>query len=269
MESSWLLTMKEIISVLIMPLPVLFLAIISGCVLLWRRRRRAARILFILSGFWLLIISTRPLPYSLTKNLENKYIPLLSDSLNFSGNVNIYVLAAGHSDDERLPSNGQVSGTGLARISEAVRLSGKIPSAKIILSGPGGKGDLNQAEVLRKTILMMGIDSSKIEMIKTGVNTRAEAGEYMKRFGTEKRLILVTSALHMPRAVIWFRKYNLDPIPAPADYLIKHGSRISKYRWLPSSKYLQMMEASVHEYAGLMVAKLQGRKDLKAGEISK
>ena len=38
-----------------------------------------------------------------------------------------------------------------------------------------------------------------------------------------RRIILVTSALHMPRAAVAFRKAGFDVIPAPADFVTGWG----------------------------------------------
>lgn len=255
--------MKEIISAIIMPLPLLFICIICGLLFLWRKKIKTGKVLFILSGLWLLIITTKPVPVLLVKNLERIYLPFFPDSSDFAESVNIYVLAAGHTDDKRLPSNGQLSATGLARITEAVRLYREISPSRIIISGPGGLEDLNQAEVLKRTCLIMGVEDKNIELIKDGVNTRTEASEYIKKYGNDNELILVTSAIHMRRALIWFREYGIEPFPAPADFMIRQGSKKGKYQWMPSANYLKMMEAATHEYAGLVLAKTQkivGRK---------
>jgi uncharacterized SAM-binding protein YcdF (DUF218 family) len=64
-------------------------------------------------------------------------------------------------------------------------------------------------------------------------------------------LILVTSAVHLPRALDLFRMQGLRPIPAPDGYLAGRGEGgFSRERWLPSGWGLVRSEASVYEYLG-------------------
>ena len=93
----------------------------------------------------------------------------------------------------------------------------------------------------------------------TPSNTRKEAETYVKNFGTKNRLILVTSAIHMPRAVMNFQKAGVNPIAAPADFIIKYGSHKNPWRWLPYSENIGMMEAAIHENTGILWIKVGGR----------
>ena len=63
----------------------------------------------------------------------------------------------------------------------------------------------------------MGIDSASMVIQSLPSNTRMEAEEYVKNFGTENKLIVVTSANHMPRAIMLFHKVGIDAIAAPAN----------------------------------------------------
>lgn len=207
----------------------------------------------------MLSISTRPLAYVLVSSLEKQYHVLNNITYPDSAEeVHILVLAAGHSDDENLPANAQLSGGALGRLTEGVRLHKMIPESKLVLSGPGGKEGFTQADALFRTAVIMGVDSSSIHLMHRAKNTTGEAMEYKELFGTQNRLILVTSAIHMPRAMIIFRKYGFDPIPAPTNFIIKHGSRKDPWRWLPGARYVGMIESAVHEYGGILWERVFG-----------
>ena len=64
----------------------------------------------LVAGCWLLVVSTRPVPFFLVNKLESKY-PVLNEIpfADTAERVHILVLAAGHSDDEALPPNSQLS----------------------------------------------------------------------------------------------------------------------------------------------------------------
>ncbi|MCX6326961.1 MAG: hypothetical protein NT144_09995 [Bacteroidia bacterium] len=73
-----------------------------------------------------------------------------------------------------------------------------------------------------------------------------EAEEYVKNFGTKNSLILVPRAIQMPRAVMHFRKAGTNPIVAPASFILKYGSHIYPWRWVPASENKEMLEEAIH-----------------------
>jgi uncharacterized SAM-binding protein YcdF (DUF218 family) len=280
--------MREFLSLIIMPVSVLFLLILAGIFFLWRKKKKTGKLLFLVAGCWLLIASTRPIPAMLVRNLENQYSQL-SDSIisELPNSVNIIVLGGGHSDDKDLSPNNQLSTVALARLVEAVRIYRRVigkqysvfgkkaeedndnqpitdnrllnTNIKLVVSGYSGRSKLPQAEVLYQTALMLGMDSADIVLSPLPSNTTAEAKEYIKKFGTEKLLVVVTSAIHMPRAILLFKEARVTVIPAPTNFILKYGSVKGPWRWLPSAGNIQMMEQAVHEYAGILWAKLGGK----------
>jgi uncharacterized SAM-binding protein YcdF (DUF218 family) len=82
-----------------------------------------------------------------------------------------------------------------------------------------------------------------------------------------QRIILVTSALHMPRSVALFQKQGIDVIPAPTDY------RVTQSNWddlmhptienlfinlIPSSSNISELTNAIKEYIGIFVYRLRG-----------
>ena len=66
------------------------------------------------------------------------------------------------------------------------------------------------------------------------------------------RLVLVTSAAHMPRAMRHFQAVGLDPLPAPTQHLAARASGRRLSDWLPSASKLRKTESALHEYLGLL-----------------
>ena len=70
-----------------------------------------------------------------------------------------------------------------------------------------------------------------------------------------KRVLLVTSSLHMPRASLLFRQAGLEvlavPVPEPAN------RATWRQRWFPSRRALWRSGRAWKEYAGLMAFYLQ------------
>ena len=79
-----------------------------------------------------------------------------------------------------------------------------------------------------------------------------------------RRIILVTSAVHMRRAVYSFKhSWEYEIIPAPCDYL--RGSDVNVLDFLPNRSSLDSCLRALHEWVGLL---WYGVKVMKmAGEI--
>jgi uncharacterized SAM-binding protein YcdF (DUF218 family) len=90
--------MREFLSLVIMPLPVLYMLVLTSFIFFKLNRKQAGRILFWISGLWFLLITTAPVPKWLVKSLEIQY-PQVSDTFfkEFSDSCNIIVLGSGHS----------------------------------------------------------------------------------------------------------------------------------------------------------------------------
>jgi len=70
--------------------------------------------------------------------------------------------------------------------------------------------------------------------------------------------VLVTSAIHMPRAMLLFRQQGMDPVPAPAEITDFARNDISPFSFFPRAAALSKVEAAWHEYLGLLWAQLNG-----------
>ena len=73
-----------------------------------------------------------------------------------------------------------------------------------------------------------------------------------------KHILLVTSALHMPRALALFRASGIDAVPAPTDFeVVDRGDR-TLMPWLPDAAALEGSTRAIKEYLGLGVYWIQG-----------
>ncbi len=233
-----------------MPLPLFFgLLILAGLV---RKRRRTSGLLFVLAVLWLLAVSTSPLPNMLVGSLESRYAVFSAGEFNHRGEaVHILVLGGGHSNDTRLPANNRLTTTALGRLAEGIRLHRQMPGSLLVTSGWSSTGDVTQAEMLARTAILLGVDSAGIVMQKSPGNTMEEALEYKRMFGDTARLVVVTSALHMPRAMLAFRKAGLDPVAAPTNHIIKMSKKRDAWFWVPSAGNIGKVESAWKEYAGI------------------
>lgn len=60
--------------------------------------------------------------------------------------------------------------------------------------------------------------------------------------------LLVTSAIHMPRAMQIFQDRGLHPIAAPTDYIIKQASEVRPSQLFPSAGNLNLSKLLLYEW---------------------
>jgi uncharacterized SAM-binding protein YcdF (DUF218 family) len=251
---------REFLSLLIGPIPVLYILLVVSLVFFGFKRKRTAKVFLIVAGLWFFIITTPFLPKIFVKSLESRYTQL-SDSCikTLPDSCNIIVLGSDNNDDNKLTPNNQLSLIAMSRLAEGIRIHRMIPGSRLILSGYGRRSKLPHALVLYRTAVILGVDPTMMAIQSSPSNTRKEAETYIKNFGTKRKIILVTSAIHMPRAVMNFQKSGVNPVAAPADFFLKYGSRRNPWEWLPYSENIAMMEQVIHESVGILWTKLGGR----------
>lgn len=124
----------------------------------------------------------------------------------------------------------------------------------IILSG--GAENLPDAEIMKSLLLDFGVDKRDILTEVKSRDTRENA-LYVKNLCHQRnyrRLILITSAYHMPRAVELFKKEGLYVIPYPTDF--KRDMRYNLYSLLPKMSVLNDSVKALREYFALLSLKL-------------
>lgn len=162
-------------------------------------------------------------------------------------------LGAGSTNDKRLPANSKLSGNTLVRLAEGIRIYREVPGSKIVTSAFGGKNeDISQAEITAEVAVILGVNKKDIYKQTKPENTWMEATEFKRLFGNSVQPVVVTSAIHMPRAMYLFRKAGLNPIAAPTDFKIKKDKNRDFWFWLPSAGNINKMESAIHEYVGLL-----------------
>jgi uncharacterized SAM-binding protein YcdF (DUF218 family) len=114
----------------------------------------------------------------------------------------------------------------------------------------------------KESALHRGIPESAILLTPSVRNTAAEA-EATRQFAHEhnwKRILLVTSAFHMPRAMLLFQGGPFEVIPVPVDYQTGSSNapqgEFSLDRYLPETDALNRSERAIHEYLGLAFYRL-------------
>jgi len=244
--------MESLVRFLLNPFNILLL-LMAGCISAWYfKKERLFKWSVAGTIVWFLVVSTPLVPVWLINSLEDRYYPLSLEQIsNPEAEYRIIVLGGGHGFDDRLPPNMLLSDNARGRLMEGVRLYHQLPNSKLVLSGYSSSGRTSQAEMLQMTALLLGVEEERTIVQTEPANTYQEAKVYAENFVNSYPVIVVTSATHMPRAVMSFKMHGIDPVPAPTNYRLK-GSWKEKRFGFPSISNMRHFHAGVSSYAGMI-----------------
>lgn len=227
-------------------------------VLLWResKGKRGVRLLLwvIVVGFLLFLCT--PMPEYFISKKENQFVSLEPNDLDTSQKYFIVVLGAGKVSDPNLGARHQVSEKTSLRIMEGWRIYRALPQARLALSGAHFNSSVSQAEVSARAAVAWGVSPSDTLQLRSGVNTATEALAVKARLRTEERLIVVSSAIHLPRAQYLFEAAGMQPLMAPAHFIIKEDPDAPFEFWVSNwNQRLMWWGTWLHEAVGLQYAR--------------
>ena len=249
--------LTKMIAALLSPLPLVGLILLVAWVMRWLKRTRLAVAATCMAVALFLVFSVEPLARWLILPLETRYEPITQPEA-FRNVRWVLVLGSSASEDADAPPTTRLSGIASLRLAEGLRLQNALPESTLILSGGSVFGDAPSATVMSRAAVEMGADPDRLRIHPNPLNTREEA-EFMREAVGEDPFLLVTSASHMPRAMMLNRKAGLNPIPAPTARRTSGNVVLGDPAfWLPSARALAMSESAMHEYLGITWAWLRG-----------
>ncbi|KLV10825.1 envelope biogenesis factor ElyC [Photobacterium ganghwense] len=239
--------LKKIVSAFLMPLPAMLLIGLAGLLLLWFSRRKGLGTGLVSIAFLgIFLFSFQPVSTSLLRPVEKAYPPYVPSGKPVEF---VMVLGSGHIIDNAMPITSQLSRTALMRLSEGIRIHRMFPGSKLILSGFSGGTEVSQARMMAQVALALGVNKHDILLLETARDTKEEASQAATVVGDHK-LVLVTSASHMSRALNEFHSEGLTPIPAPTNFLASNKIEQPWERYKPQALYLEQTERYWHEQLG-------------------
>ena len=217
---------------------------------LYRLKKRKAAIVFLIVGAILFYtFSTAWLPRYLAYRLETQYPPL-KELPEFKSDKKVYIhlLGSGYKTDKRLPSTAKLGLVAQSRFLEAMRLYRGINNSVLVCSADGPPGEETQAMIARAAAIEMGADSNRILALTTPSTTMEEARDLAKAVGVNATVIVVTDAMHMPRAIKFFKEQGFTPIAAPSNFKALNGSAGVPVKWWPAEDNIYITNRLLHEY---------------------
>lgn len=216
----------------------------------WRRLPRWGRVAGLVVEIVLLFFMAPVGANVLVWSVESRVPPIQSCAVPTPTTI---VLLDGGTDRRPLSSSdfASLSEPSLHRLFAAVALWRRSPGAHLVISG-GGSG-VPDSVLLRGLAVRLGVPADVIE-IEDRSRTTWENAMYTSRLSpaVPKRIWLVTSALHMPRALGAFRAWGFEPCAYPGSSLYTPFSASIGY-FMPQSSSLAKAEAAIHEIIGSAV----------------
>lgn len=229
-----------------------------GAVCLLIRRRKTGWTLVATGLAWLLFWSIPATSLWLGGRLEWQYPYMAASQLPRAQAI---VVLGGHTANNRQnwfqPYNPV---TAASRVDRAAELYREQRASTLVLSGAALDGTLSEAQMMARLLQQKQIPEQAL-LLETESLTTHENGLYTARLLKQKglnQILLVTSALHMPRAMAVFRHEGIEPIPAGVTPQVVLPPDAGFIVWLPHGRALEASRSIIKEYAAFLIYRLRG-----------
>jgi uncharacterized SAM-binding protein YcdF (DUF218 family) len=236
--------------------------------IIFHRRRNWQVALLVLALAILWLGGNRWVANSLTRSLEWQHLP--SGDLPLA---DVIVILGGGTDSQEYPrQTPELNGAG-DRVLYGAYLYQQGKSSRLLLSG--GRIDWMDAsssapaDEMAVILQIMGIPAEALIREDRSLNTYENAvfsANILTELGVSK-VLLVTSAMHMPRSVALFEHAGIEVIPAPTDFkvtqqgwdsLFNAGWHTYLIHFFPDVSNLNQTTAVLKEYIGMLVYRWRG-----------
>lgn len=228
-----------------LPLLIAFLGLLLA--LRWRRVGVALLVIAVLS---LYLLSIPPVSRALLINLE--FYPPLPQTVGAAGHGAIVVLGAGRYPHAPEYQGDTVNAIGLERLRYAARLR-RITGLPLLVSGGSVHGDWPPEAKIMNQVLQADFGGGADWQETLSKNTLENAdysAQILKGHGIHS-IYLVTSAVHMRRAVWAFQRQGLTVTPAPTVYGKDSLDEVHTPWFIPAMPALIWSRRALYEDLGM------------------
>lgn len=242
---------------LLMPTPLHLLAIlIVLTVLAFRapKQRRARHALLAITA-WCWVASTPALAHRLAVQLETSVPAVAADSLPLHNPV-IIVLASGNAWIPSLPDSLQLDLQSFRRTQAAVEVWRGTGGTLLFTGTVGGHEVPAVAQRMALLARSNGVPVENIMVETASRSTYENLRNSLALIDNRRDVIVVTSAMHMPRAMAVMHALGRKAVPVKADFRGKPD--LGWRAWLPNSGALPLLRLVLHERIALLYYRLRG-----------
>lgn len=258
--------LSKILPLFVYPLGLACIIILLALILdkhrKWRKGLLIAALMILILG------SNRWVSFALARSLEWRDLP----PEEMPQAAVIVVLGGGTESADYPRPMSEVNSAG-DRVIYAARLYKESATPNILVSGGNTAFATSRgttpAEEMTELLTLLGVPESAIWQQPESQNTYEDAlysAEILKDKDINE-IILVTSALHMPRSKALFEHHGFDVIPMPVDFSITEQNWQSAFHpgldefflyLLPNTGALGMTTSALKEYIGIFIYGLRG-----------
>lgn len=240
------------------------LALLTACLSVSPGRRTWVRRCSFLTVLLLFLTATPILSSMYIALLEAQYPPFQATSTSKVDAV--VVLAGGVFQKGSLRPTDEVSDASRQRTGCGAGLWQQNLAPKLLLTGGDAtvfRTGLMESHEMKRWALRLGVPESEI-LIEENSRTTYENAVQTKAMLGSGRILLVTAAYHLPRAVRLFEKQGFVVTPFPCGFESQHTpqqawEQATLFDFLPTAKALLITTQAVDEVAGIIVYWLAGK----------
>jgi uncharacterized SAM-binding protein YcdF (DUF218 family) len=256
--------LSKLLAPALYPIPIVC-GLLLIAIVVFRRKPKAARgamiaallILFVASNQWFSKLVTGPLE---SRILPHGPLPHAEA---------IVVLSSGLEPATPPQPAIVLDDAGANRLLYAAQLYRQGQAPTVIVNGgrmPWSKSSPPMSEGMAVVMEVMGVPKSAIIQEPDSANTYENAVDVKAILGARHigRILLVTSAMHMPRALALFRQQGIDAIAAPCAFLsVNHHDENGAWQdavlgLIPNADGLRLTSMAVKELLGLAAYRAAG-----------
>ena len=253
-----MLVFTKIISLLVYPLSLGLLLLLMSLVAGMTGRRGFAWLMSLLGFLIIYFPATLVGPEMLVAPLEGRHPAFSPEELP---DADAIVLLGGASDGESRFGRGADLNHAADRLTTAAELyfAGKAPV--ILISGGAEPEQLPEAELLADILRALQVPSSALLVESSSRTTHDNAlmsAEMLNKAGYN-HILLVTSGVHMRRALALFQQQGLQVTAAATDHQLPKFQDSLVPGWLPTYYRLARSSRAIHEWVGYAVYDVTGK----------
>lgn len=237
-------------------------------ILLFWKKRKFTLFLVWLAFLLVFLGGNKYVAFSLAKSLEWQYLPTETPA-----SADAIVVLGGATESVLSPRPSVELNAAADRLFHGAQLYHEGVAPKVLLSG----GDIDfltlsstsPADDMAIVMEMLGVPEDALWLQGESQNTYEDAlysCQMLKDNGAES-VVLVTSAMHMPRSVAVFEKQGCTVIPSPADFTVTEAAWTNLWHpdieeflinLVPNYSNLSLITKSLKEYIGIIMYTLKG-----------
>ena len=235
--------------------PGIFLVMLLAAWLCCRKTKAQRCILLLIVTIYLCSIYAVSDP--VIKHLEDQYGQPPADQLKSARAI--VVLGGGSYRGVRdFDGEGQISADAANRLFMGLRLHKALHLPIVLSGGQVFSYSATEADIEHRLLKASGVEEKFLIREDRSRNTAGNA-KYTREICEQHRfdkVILVTSAYHMPRSVAFFKREGVDVIPYPTDYKTSKQPVLDAYSFTPSADSLYNTAIALKEYIGLLAVNM-------------